>query len=199
MSFRALQREFNEVIIIDLLPANERRDWHLSEDLRDWLADKGVEQFQLSCSTKEHVFQALDWSIARAAATSFVLHFTAHGNANGIGLKASNELITWNDLRSPLQRLNSAFGGDLLVNMTACQGFNATDIQNLVDPADPFYGLIGPTCSPSPELARRMSQAFYQGLLDGKDIPQVIQQINVSEGGNVIWCRTHQHKRNLSF
>jgi len=199
MSFRILQREFDEVIIIDLLPANERRDWHLSEDLRDWLADQGIEQFQLSCYSKKHVFEALEWSITRAASASFVLHFTAHGNPSGIGLKATNELITWEELRSPLQRLNSAFGGDLLVNMTACQGFKATDIQKLEDPADPFYGLIGPTCSPSPELARRMSQAFYQGLLDGVDIPQVIQQINTSERGNVIWCRTHQHKRSLSL
>jgi len=199
MSFRALSREFDEVIIIDLLPANERRDWRLSEDLRDWLADQGVEQFHLSCYTKDHVFQALEWAITRAATTSFILHFTAHGNVSGIGLKATNELITWDELRSPLKRLNSTFGGDLLVNMTACQGFNAVDIQKLEDPDEPFYGLIGPTCSPAPELARRMSQAFYRGLLDGTDIPKIIQDINASEGVNVIWSRTHQHIRNLSL
>jgi hypothetical protein len=195
MSFRALKRDFDEVVIIDLLPCNERQAWHLSEDLRDWLAEQGVEQFHLSCYSKRHVFEALKWACDRASTTSFILHFTAHGNESGIGLKATKELITWAELTEPLKQLNARMNGDLVINMTACQGFKAVDIQSLDDENDPFYGLVGPTCSPDPELARRCAKQFYKGILDDGDIPKVVQAINDSEGSMVIWCRTHQYLR----
>ena len=67
MSFRALNREFDEVVIIDLLPPLERTQWRISEDLRDWLAVRGVDQVQVRCFTKRHVFDALDWTFTVSA------------------------------------------------------------------------------------------------------------------------------------
>src|ERR1700751_5552067 len=41
MSFRALNTDFEEVIIIDLLPEEERREYCVSEGLKSHLADLG--------------------------------------------------------------------------------------------------------------------------------------------------------------
>lgn len=198
MSFRALNREFDEVVIIDLLPPHERQQWHLSEDLRDWLAERGVNQVQVSCYTKRHVFDALDWSFNRLSHKNFILHFTAHGNTQGIGLKRTNEFISWDELRKPLQRLNQALDGDLIINMTACKGFHGTQIQSLEDANKPFFGLVGPTKDIAPEAARKASEQFYDGILDGGDIPKIVQDINAAAGDQIVWCRSSQFIRGTS-
>jgi hypothetical protein len=57
MSFRALNTDFEEVIIIDLFPEEERRQYCVSEELKSDLANLGIRQFQLSCSNKTGVFE----------------------------------------------------------------------------------------------------------------------------------------------
>lgn len=194
MSFHALDREFDEVVIIDLLSPLERSAWRISEDLSAFFASKELPSFQLSCFEKNHVSQALAWCISRAATHSSILHIVAHGNQSGIGLKHRNELLTWDELRLPLQTLNHKMSGHLILNLTSCEGFNGTAIQDLQDLNEPFFGIIGPLAKIEFNVAKRVNEAFYQGLLNGEDIPMIVETIDTAEGGNVIWCRSSQYR-----
>ena len=198
MSFRALNRDIEEVVIIDLLPEKERNDWRISEDLRTHLAGLGVPQFQLSCYSKKHVFEALDWCLARLKKTNFVLHFSAHGNTDGIGLKATNEFIAWSELSGGLRKINHQMNGDLIVNMIACQGIYGVKIQDLQDPHEPFFGLVGPTIKIAVDVAKVVSNNFYEKMLAGSEIPIIVGDINQAQGSSVLWCQSSQLRRSKS-
>jgi hypothetical protein len=195
MSFRALDAEFEEVVIIDILPEEERCKWRISEELRSDLASLGIPQFQLSCYYKKHVFDAFEWSAKRLERTNFILHFTAHGNKDGIGLKATSEFIRWDELRDPLKSLNHAMGGNLVLNMLACKGIYGASIQALEDPNDPFFGIIGPLKDIAVSQAKRVAKLFYQKMRDAVQIPKIIQEINQVEKDEVLWCHSSQFRR----
>lgn len=195
MSFKALNREFDEVVIVDLLPKAERHSWHISEDLSKHLAKLGIPQNQLSCSSEKHVFQALDWCLDKLSSSSFILQFTAHGNNTGIAVNASKELITWEKLREPFQKLNRALQGELIVNMIACQGIEGVRIQTLEDPQDPFFGIVGPLVKIEIDDAKQVCNRFYEKLLEGIEIPYIVRDINASMKKRVIWCHSAQRRR----
>jgi len=195
MSFRALDIDFEEVIIIDLLSEAERRKFQISEDLRSDLAALGIPQFHLSCYNKDHVFQALNWSADRLRTANFVLHFTAHGNKDGIGLKATNEFIPWQELRGSLQNLNKKMEGNLIVNMMACKGISGVSIQSFEDPAEPFFGIIGPVKDIDIFRAKAIGKTFYEKMLNGIQIPTIVLGINNAEGETVLWCNSSQLRR----
>lgn len=198
MSFKALNREFEEVVIIDLLPETERQSWRISEELRQHLAELGIPQFQLSCYYKKHVFQALEWCLHRLKGSSFVLQFTAHGNSDGVGMKATSEFIRWDELRGPLQTINRDLDGDLVVNMIACQGIEGVRIQSLEDPQDPFFGIVGPMIKIEIEDAKTVCNRFYEKLRDGVEIPIIVHDINAEEHKDMLWCHSAQLRRRQS-
>jgi hypothetical protein len=198
MSFKALDREFEEVVIIDLLPEGERQSWRISEELRQHLAQLGIPQMQLSCFHKKHVFQALDWCLDRLKGSSFVLQFTAHGNDQGVGMKATSEFIKWEELREPFQKINRGLQGELVVNMIACQGIEGVGIQTLEDPLDPFFGIVGPQIKIEVSEAKTVCNQFYEKLRDGIEIPYIVRDINVSLKKDVLWCHAAQRRRQKS-
>lgn len=51
-----------------------------------------------------------------------ILHFTMHGNENGIGL-ASDEFMPWRELSLPILKINIASANNLFITMAACFGF----------------------------------------------------------------------------
>lgn len=195
MSFKALNREFEEVVIIDLLPEVERQSWRISEELRQHLAQLGIPQMQLSCFYKKHVFQALDWCLVRLKGSSFVLQFTAHGNADGVGMKATNEFIRWDELREPFLKINRGLQGELIVNMIACQGIEGVSIQTLEDPQEPFFGIVGPQIKIEVDDAKTVCNLFYEKLRDGIEIPYIVRDINDYLKKDVLWCHAAQRRR----
>ena len=195
MSFKALNREFEEVVIIDLLPEAERQSWRISEELRAHLASLGIPQFHLSCYSKKHVFEALDWCLNRLKESNFILQFTAHGNDKGIGLKATSEFVAWSELRKPLQNINKAIQGDLIVSMISCQGIEGAKIQTIEDPSDPFFGIVGPEIKIGVDEAKLVCKRFYDKLCDGIEIPYVVRDINVELNKKVLWCHSTQLHR----
>jgi len=72
-----------------------------------------------------------------------VIHFSMHGNANGIALTSEQTLVTWNELGSCIVKHNKTAIGFLWISMSTCQGFNgckmAFDLLKC-----PFFMLIGP-------------------------------------------------------
>jgi hypothetical protein len=192
MNFRALNTDFKEVIIIDLLPEEERRKYCVSEGLKSHLADLGIPQFQLSCSNKAGLFQALEWCANRIPTANFVLQFTAHGDKDGIWLNATNEFVPWQEFRNSLRDLNQKMKGNLVVNMLACKGIFGASIQNLDNPSDPFFGIIGPLEDIEFDQAKRVAKMFYEEMRNAKDIPKIVKKINDTEGTEVLWCHSSQ-------
>jgi len=195
MSFRALNKDIEEVLIIDLLPEDERKAWQISDDVRIHLHSLGVPQLQMSCFYKKHVFQALDNCLARLKDANFILQFTAHGNTDGLGVKSTNEFIAWAELRDALQKINRGMNGDLIVNMIACQGIEGVKVQDLDNPEDPFFGIVGPLIKIDPSLAKTVCKRFYEKMLSAVEIPRIVADINTEQKQQVLWCHSAQLRR----
>jgi hypothetical protein len=192
MAFRNLDREWDEVLIIDLLSDDERKQHKISESARELLARHGVHQLQMSCSLKAHVFEALNLALARAGSKSFIIQFTAHGSKFGIGNREDIAILTWEELRSPLSKINHVLNGDLIVNMIACNGIHGLKIDDLMDPASPFFALIGPTRKLRFAEAREICLKFYTKLLAQPQIPLVIKEIIEESNDATLWARSSQ-------
>ena len=198
MSFKELDRDLEEVIIVDLLSERERQDHEISSSIRKHLAANGINQLQLDCSTKEHVFEALRLARKRAESKSFLIHFTAHGYEDGIGNKVGMETIFWDELSQPLAEINTALNGGLILNMVACKGLHALKIDNLLVSEIPYYALVGPTKSLSFQEAGTISISFYSKLLSGIPIPTIVKEIIDEYGEVVLWTESSQARRGIS-
>ncbi|MCG8599285.1 MAG: hypothetical protein MI807_04000 [Verrucomicrobiales bacterium] len=195
MAFRELDTEWDEVLIIDLLSNDERSQHKISTDLREFLGKNGIEQLQMNCSTNAHVDEALALALSRAKDKRFMIHFTAHGCETGIGNNDGISLVPWDTLKKPLTEINEALSGDLVINMIACKGLNALKIDDLVDPAHPYYALIGPTRDLSFEEAYRITQSFYKKLLVDAEMPRIVKEIIEEEGETIIFAQSAQARR----
>jgi hypothetical protein len=85
--------------------------------------------------------------------------------------------------------------GDLVVNMIACQGIYGVKIQDLEDPNDPFFGIVGPTLKIEVDVAKRVCNRFYEKMLTGTEIPNIVAEVNRDEGRDVLWCHSSQLRR----
>lgn len=196
MSFRNLDREWDEVLVIDLFSDAERKAHQVSETTTKLLAANGVHQLQISCSRKEHVFEALNLALARTGTRSFIIQFSAHGCSKGIGNNDGLSLVTWAELRGPLAKINQALKGDLIVNMIACEGIEGLKIDDLMDSAAPFYALLGPTRKLEFSEARDLCTNFYTKLLADCEIPRIVKEIILESGEKILWARSSQAMRN---
>ena len=174
-----LDVEYDLVAVIDGLPEAERKKFDMSVSLTDFLGREGLNQQVAKCNTKRGLVRALMHFLRRAAAgEKFCLHFICHGNRCGLYLRAMGEFISWGEFRAFLMKINGAMDGQLVVNMTSCEGLHGIKI---VDPNQddvPFFGLIGPKEKISKPDTTRASEMFYCGQLAGKTIPGVVDEIN---------------------
>src|SRR5262245_6628422 len=76
-----------------------------------------------------------------------ILHIIAHGNEKEIGV-TSGERLTHNELGECLRLTNEALGGELVVCLSACEGYKLTKIGFKTGPP-PFATLVGNLGKPS--------------------------------------------------
>ena len=135
------------VWIIEWLPEADRCT---GQELHDWMTHQRPGWSCITkCLNKDQVIAAIEAATEKAESTSFrpVLHIEAHGDTSTQGLigpsaDLTRELLPWSELTSPLQRLNSATGCNLVVVVAACTGF--AGIQALVEgPRAPAMALVG--------------------------------------------------------
>jgi hypothetical protein len=100
-----------------------------------------------------------------------VLHLEAHGDADGDGLagpdgNGGRELLRWDELTDPLQRLNLATNCNLVVVVAACTGFAA--IQAFYrGPRAPAVALVGPDAPVTSSNLLWATKEFYRRWTDG--------------------------------
>jgi len=107
-----------------------------------------------------------------------VLHLSAHGFEDGIGL-TSGEVVQWWDLGGLLGVLNDTVHGQLMVSMSSCKGLHGTKMVcskgNL-----PFLALIGSQGEPTwPETAIGFA-AFYHNLAESGDLDESIDAMRAA-------------------
>jgi hypothetical protein len=84
---------------------------------------------------------------------SITLHFSCHGNGNGIGL-SNGDFVNWADLYGILKVFNDTLGYiepkytqkfvPVNLHFSSCEGFNAIAIKNMGEEA-PYLALVGPS------------------------------------------------------
>lgn len=153
------------VWIVEWLPPNELQTGRL---LHEWIIDRrpGWSAYY-SCRDKAQVIQTIERATARAQHSNLVpvLHLEAHGGDAGIGLPDGSELLTWEELTTPLQQLNLATRCNLVVVVAACTGF--AGIQALRrGPRAPAIALVGPDAPVMPRNLLCGATEFYRRWTD---------------------------------
>ena len=156
------------VWIIEWLHSNDRKTGHL---LHLWLQQQrpGWSAY-LRCNSKADVLAAIERATVRAQQSRIVpvLHLEAHGDVEGLeGPRGADgaEVLSWNELADPLQRLNLATGCNLVVFVAACTGF--AGIKAFCrGPRAPAVALVGPTSPLTDSEILNGTKEFYRRWRD---------------------------------
>ena len=139
--------------------------------LHDWLQDRrpGWSAY-VPCKSKTDVLAAIERATVRAQQSRItpLLHLEAHGDEIGLGGpdgSGGSELLTWEELADPLQRLNLATQCNLVVLVAACTGF-AGVAAFFRGPRAPAVALVGPSERIVEGNLLRGTKEFYRRWAD---------------------------------
>lgn len=155
------------VWIIEWLSPGEQRT---GSELHAWMEQQRPGwSLYTPCGPKVEVIRSIERAARFAKRSGMVpiLHIEAHGCDVGIAPSSgpSGELLTWNELTTPLQQLNVATNCNLIVVVAACLGFAA--IQALTKgPRAPAVALVGPDATLSAGELLLGAKEFYRRLKD---------------------------------
>ena len=156
------------VWIIEWLPSGDQRTGKL---LHEWIQERrpGWSKY-LQCSNKLELISSIDRAtqIAKTSRMIPVLHLETHGDETGLGGPNGSggiELLTWNELTEPLQRLNTVTCCNLVVVVAACIGF--AGIKALVrGHRAPAIALVGPDSPIMDSNLLSATKEFYRRWMD---------------------------------
>lgn len=115
-----------------------------------------------------------------------ILHFSTHGNQNGIQLthqREAGEVLAWNDLANSIKPINQAMGGGLGVCMSTCGGSHGRKMAEVVRKDDvPMGWIVGSSASVSFCDAALAFCTFYRGLQRGAGFDVLIPAVRVASG-----------------
>lgn len=168
------------VCIVEWLPDDDRPTGRL---LHEWMHDRrpGWSTYT-ACKTKADVIRAIECATTRAKyPTSIpILHLEAHGADSGlVGPDGTDncELLTWQELTTPLQQLNLITRCNLVMVIAACTGF--AGIQALHrGPRAPAAAVVGPDSTVMPRNLLWGAQEFYRRWMDKR--PRTLEEIAAS-------------------
>lgn len=161
------------VYIVEWLPDDDRRTGRL---LHEWMHDRrpGWSSY-IACRTKADVIRAIECATNRAEYPTAipVLHLEAHGDINQCGLVGPNghgdcELLTWQELTTPLQQLNVVTRCNLVMVIAACTGFAGIRALHR-GPRAPTAAVVGPDSRVMPRNLLWGAQEFYRRWMDKRD------------------------------
>ena len=113
-----------------------------------------------------------------------ILHFSTHGNEEGIKL-TNNVFLKWHELRELLLPINKALNGGLIICMSSCSGFSGCRMAMSLDAKlPPFYGLIGPNTTPTWSETAVAFVTFYHLLFNGRTVSQAVEAMCTASGKN---------------
>lgn len=177
----------SNVWIVEWLPADEP---NTGRTLHEWMNERrqGWSAY-FSCQTKKEVIAAIAYGTEHAQRNDMrpVLHIEAHGDDAGLEGPdgcGGTELLTWDELTEPLQRLNLATRCNLVVVVAACTGF--AGVQALQrGPRAPAVALVGPDAPVMPSNLLWGAKEFYRCWLDENPRLAEIAESASREAGTV--------------
>jgi hypothetical protein len=107
-------------------------DPHTGRKLHEWMQEQMQERnysfrsVYWECFSKDNVLAAMERAATHAEHHGIIplVHLEAHGSENGLSDSREGEnVLTWDELTKPLQRLNLATRCNLIVLVAACQGY----------------------------------------------------------------------------
>ena len=110
-----------------------------------------------------------------------ILHFSAHGNSNGIGL-TGGQFICWSDLEEMLRPIHRFFDNGLLVCMSSCESSSAMQMAMVDEPDHAFWALVSHMGRPSWSDAAVGFIAFYHRFFKGHGIEAAVQAMQDATG-----------------
>lgn len=177
----------SNVWIVEWLPTNEP---HTGRTLHDWMNERRPGWSAcFPCQSKSDVLAAINRATmhTRKSGMHPVLHIEAHGGKAGLegpGRNGNFELLTWDELIEPLQKLNLATRCNLLVVVAACIGF--AGVKALVrGPRAPAIALVGPDADIMPRNLLWGTKEFYRRWLDEKPSLSEIAESASREAGTI--------------
>jgi hypothetical protein len=122
------------------------------------------------CQTKRDVTTAIDRAAIRARESGMfpILQLEAHGAEFGLAGpdgRGGQEILRWDELTDPLQRLNFATCCNLVVFAAACIGYAAVQVLTR-GPRAPAVAVIGPDDDISPSKLLSGTKEFYRRWQD---------------------------------
>lgn len=157
--------------IIEWLPPNEQRTGRL---LHEWMEQHrpGWSVYN-PCLRKEEVLFSIEraTNFAQKSKMIPVLHLEAHGNEMCLGLpdgRRGAEVLTWDELTEPLQRLNFSTRCNLVLVVAACIGFAGIKALRR-GPRAPAIALVGPSSPIMSDSLLSGTKEFYRHWMNGDD------------------------------
>jgi len=112
-----------------------------------------------------------------------VLHFSMHGNHQGICL-TSNDFISWEELRQLLIPLNTEMQGGLLICFSSCFGAYSCLMEYNNQKESAFGTIVGHRDEVSWSNSAAAYICFYNRLFQGASIEDCIQAMKAATGDN---------------
>ena len=135
-------------------------------------------------NTREQLLEALT-DIIRACESIGrlpILHLETHGSLDGIS-SIPSELVTWEELKPLLTRINELTRASLLVTLAACHGPLLGKTLITTDRA-PLWALIGPDHQVLPSDLARCFGAFYGRFLTTLDLNDALEVLRAADNSN---------------
>ena len=136
------QVKINYVIFIESLEYPETTQNLYNDIVRPRCKSKRISTKYISVQNKSELVGIL-MSIRDSSSLLYpLIHFAAHGDTNGLGLK--DDYISWDELATLLQIINVNSKNHLILSMASCFGAFGLSMFKGFERA-PYYLLIGPT------------------------------------------------------
>lgn len=105
-----------------------------------------------------------------------MIHFECHGCPDGLGT-ATNEIITWDELRKILIGINQACRLNLVIVLAACNGVHLIKTATKMDRA-PFWAIIGPEVEVTAGDIMISFREFYKTFFETMNGDKAIDALN---------------------
>jgi hypothetical protein len=110
-----------------------------------------------------------------------ILHFSAHGNSEGIGL-TSGEFLPWSELDKLLQPIHEFFRGGLLICLSSCESAQGMRMAMTNGPERPFWALVSHMGRPNWSDCAVAYTVFYNRFFKDHGIEAAVEAMRAATG-----------------
>lgn len=110
-----------------------------------------------------------------------ILHFSAHGNTDGIQL-TSGAFLSWADLDLLLKPIHHTFGGGLLICLSSCESWSGMQMAMNDGPERPFWALVSHKGKPTWSDCAIGYIVFYNRFFKDQTVEASVEAMKAATG-----------------